>query len=228
MGILLLKAVVFDLDGTITKLILPLEDMRQDTKTFFITKGLPPHLIDPADGISSTKHKALKFFKENGITSDEWNSWCEELDFVLDSHETDVAHRAELIDGSLDAVKRIRSLRLKTAILTNSGRLAVDVILNRIPLESYFDLIQTRSESSRPKPFPDGILEVVEKLGVRIDEALYIGDANIDAVASCSAGIQYWGVTTGETQEDILLSSGAMKVFKSLDEVYYEIERSIK
>ena len=219
----MLKAVVFDLDGTITKLILPLEDMRDDTKKFFIEKGLPPQLVDSADGISSTKHKALMYFEERGITSDEWAKWCEDLDVVLDSHETETAERVELIEESLSVVDQIRNLGLRTAVLTNSGRHAVDIITRKIPLIHHFEIIQTRSESNRPKPYPDGIHEVIDRLGITIDEAIYVGDATIDGVASKKAGIEFWGVTTGETPAEVLFEVGASKVFNSLHDVLLEL-----
>jgi HAD superfamily hydrolase (TIGR01549 family) len=228
LGIELLKAVIFDLDGTITKLILPLEEMRDDTKKFFIDKGLPSDLVEPADGISSTKHKALTYFEERGLTPEEWNKWCEDLDVVLDSHETETAERVELIEESLGVVDQIKELGLKTAILTNSGRHAVDIIVKKVQLKPHFELIQTRSESNRPKPYPDGIHQVIEKLGITMDEAIYVGDATIDGVASKKAGIEFWGVTTGETPAEVLLKVGASKVFNSLHEVLQEIKAHIK
>ena len=63
----MLKALVFDMDGTITHLTLPLEAMRSDTTKYFISKGLPPELLEPADGISSTTGKARDYFLNNGF-----------------------------------------------------------------------------------------------------------------------------------------------------------------
>ncbi|MCK5240654.1 MAG: hypothetical protein KAR33_13945, partial [Candidatus Thorarchaeota archaeon] len=69
----MLKAVVFDLDGTITKLKLPLELMRSDAKLFYISEGLPSELLEPADGISSSTAKAREYFLSNGISMNEWD-----------------------------------------------------------------------------------------------------------------------------------------------------------
>ncbi|MGY5876041.1 MAG: HAD family hydrolase [Candidatus Thorarchaeota archaeon] len=216
----MLKAVIFDLDGTITELTLPLEAMRTDTKKFFIEKGLPAELLEPADGISSTKHKARTFFEDNGLSDEVWTQWAEELDAVLNSHETDAARDSRLLDGSLDAVSRIRKLGLKTAILTNNGRPAVDIIMSNFPLANYFDKIVTRTEAPSPKPYPEGLRFVTEQLGVDLSEAIYIGDANIDGVAAGRAGLLFWGVTTGETDRDRLIEAGAEMVHESLDSVY--------
>ena len=44
-----------------------------------------------------------------------------------------------------------------------------------------------------------------------------MGDALIDATAAKRAGIEFWGVATGETPAHVLSGAGASKVFNSLD-----------
>jgi len=215
-----LKALVFDMDGTITHLTLPLEDMRKDTKEYYISKGLPPGLLEPADGISSTTGKARDYFLNNGLTIDEWNTIEAEVDRILSQHEGFAADTATPIEGSLEIVKELRDLGFKLAILTNNGRPALDKIMKQIPLRENFDIIQTRHESPRPKPFPDGLLKIAFDLGVSPSEVVYIGDALIDATAARRAGIEFWGVSTGETAPDVLYDAGASKVFTSLKDVF--------
>ncbi len=215
----MLKGAVFDLDGTITVLELPLDAMREDAKTYFVSRGLPPGILEPADGISSSTLKAKRYFREHGASEEEWGDMMRELDDVLNQHEGDAARDVRVIEGAFDAVERVRSMGLKTAILTNNGRHAVDIVLKNIPLNHYFDVIQTRNESPNPKPYPDGILLVIERLGLSLDEAIYIGDARIDGAAAEKAGIEFWGVTTGETDADELYATGASRVFQSLSDI---------
>jgi phosphoglycolate phosphatase-like HAD superfamily hydrolase len=56
-------------------------------------------------------------------------------------------------------------------------------------------------------------------LGVGSNEVVFIGDALIDGTAARRAGIEFWGVTTGETAADVLYDAGASKVFSSLEGV---------
>ena len=220
----MLKALVFDMDGTLTVLTLPLEDMRRDTKNYYISKGLPAELLDEADGISSSTSKAREFFLNNGVSQSEWDRWESEVDEILSQHEGFAAETASLLEGALDVVTRVRRMGIKTAILTNNGRLAVDKIVDQLPLREYFDIIQTRHESPRPKPFPDGILKIIDDLGVSKDEAVYVGDALIDAVAAERAGIEFWGVATGETPVESLKKAGAKVVFSRLDDILGFVE----
>lgn len=213
----MLKGMVFDMDGTITVLTLPLEAMRQDTKDYFIERGLPPELLEPADGISSSTNKARDYFLNNGVTQEKWNRMEAEVDEILSQHEGSVADTAIPIDGALEVIGQIRELGIRTAILTNNGRPAVDRIVQQISLESHFDIIQTRHESPKPKPDPDGLLKVIKDLGLTPSEVIYVGDAMIDAVASKRAGIEFWGVATGETKVSTLHEQGASMVFVSME-----------
>ncbi|MBD3406427.1 MAG: HAD-IA family hydrolase [Candidatus Lokiarchaeota archaeon] len=223
----MLKAVLFDMDGTITELTLPLEAMRSDTKKFFLERGLPSSLLTIDDGISSTKYKAKTYFSDNGISEEDWKQMELDLDVVLNSHEGDAAKNTLIIPGTLESVQQIRTLGLKTAVLTNNGRHAVDIILQTHPFHEYFDIIQTRNESPNPKPYPDGLLKLVRYLNLKVDEVVYVGDARIDAAAAQAAGIEFWGVSTGETSKQVLVSVGSDLVFSSLNEVAKEVKNRI-
>jgi HAD superfamily hydrolase (TIGR01549 family) len=215
----MLKALVFDMDGTITHLTLPLEAMRSDTKEYFISKGVPSDLFEPADGISSSTGKARDYFLNNGFTQEDWEVMESEVYTILSQHEGFAAANATPIKGSLEIVRELRDAGFKLAILTNNGRPALDKIMTQIPLRENFDLIQTRHESPKPKPFPDGLKKVASELGVGLREIVYVGDALIDGTAASRAGIEFWGVSTGETGADALYDAGASKVFTSLDGV---------
>jgi phosphoglycolate phosphatase len=218
----LLKALVFDMDGTITELALPLETMRQDTKDYYIQRGFPVELLEPADGISSSTAKAKEYFLSNGLQLSEWERMEYEVDEILNMHEGFAAANANLIEGALDIIDQIRKAGLMTAILTNNGRSAVEKIMRQIPLADYFDVIQTRHESPQPKPYPDGLLKIASQLGVSLDEMVYVGDALIDATAAKRAGIEFWGVITGETPANTLQEAGASIVCETLDGIRRE------
>lgn len=214
-----MRAIIFDLDGTITQLELPLELMRSDAKQYYISKGLPANLLESADGISSSTAKAKDYFLSNGVSLQDWDILQEELDKLMSQHETSSAQSVNLMDRALETVSEVRSLGIKTAVLTNNSRDAMDIILRQVPLEQYFEIIQTRHESPSPKPYPDGLIHLAQLLSVDVSEAVYVGDAVIDGVAAARAGMEFWGVTTGETNCQKLLSVGASVVVSSIYDI---------
>ena len=213
------KALIFDLDGTIIKLTLPLEAMRSETKRYYIEKGMPAQIFEAADGISSSTAKAKDFFLDSGTSEREWEIMQIELDDLMSAFERSSAEEVTLIDGALETIHSILAKGFRTAVLTNNSRPAMDIILKKIPLDKYFELIHTRHESPSPKPYPDGLLHLTNKLGLHRDEVVYVGDAMIDGVAAARAGIEFWGISSGETDSETLKTSGAKVVFRSIIEI---------
>jgi phosphoglycolate phosphatase len=71
-------------------------------------------------------------------------------------------------------------------------------------------------------------LKLALQLGVTPNEMVYVGDALIDVTAARRAGIEFWGVATGETPADVLRNAGASIVFQSLDGVLHEVRNRSK
>ncbi|MCK5151405.1 MAG: HAD family hydrolase, partial [Candidatus Thorarchaeota archaeon] len=164
----------------------------------------------------------------NGISMNEWDVLQQELDVLMSNHETTSAKDAQLMPGALESIKEIQSMGVRTSVLTNNSRFAMDIILEQIPLEEHFEIIQTRHESPSPKPYPDGLLHMIERLGIEVEEAVYVGDAIIDGVAASRASMEFWGVATGETTTENLLSVGATEVVSSLVELPSIVSRRLE
>jgi HAD superfamily hydrolase (TIGR01549 family) len=162
-----------------------------------------------------------------GMLNQEWELMQKTVDDMLTEKETEVAKKTEALDGVVDTINRVRALGIKTAILTNNAREAVSIMLKYLPFSGLFEVIQTRHESPNPKPFPDGLILITKKLGVALNEAVYVGDAVIDAVAAQRAGIEFWGVLTGSAAKQDLIDVGAELLFDSFDEMLPQVESRI-
>lgn len=83
----------------------------------------------------------------------------------------------------LDRVKT----KYKLAISTNRGT-TMGPLLTLYNLEEYFGKVVTSVTASRPKPAPDGLLEIMKHFHCRAEETIFIGDSKIDEqhAASCN------------------------------------------
>ncbi|RUM88177.1 MAG: HAD family hydrolase [Thermodesulfatator sp.] len=75
-------------------------------------------------------------------------------------------------------------LAISTNRTTTMGRL-----LEIYGLEPYFDLVMTALKSPRPKPYPEALLVILEHFGVPPEEALYIGDSEVDLKLCRAVGV---------------------------------------
>ncbi|NJC98309.1 MAG: hypothetical protein C3F07_12025 [Anaerolineales bacterium] len=91
--------------------------------------------------------------------------------------------------------------------------------LERFDLVKYFDVIVTGQTAKYTKPYPDPILFAAEKMGVKPEECLMIGDTTVDMRAGKSAGAQTVGVLCGFGEEPELRKFGANLILKSTGEL---------
>ena len=162
-----IKAVLFDLDGTLT---LP------GTLNFSIIKrklGCPPDapLLEFIDTIDwpSEKEKALR---------------------ALDEFEMEGARNSRPNPDSEILIRYLQSLNLKIGIITRNSLSIVKRTLEHFDSlkPDDFDVIVTRDDPFQPKPSGEGIRFAAEKLGMKPEEILVVGDFIFDIHAGNRAG----------------------------------------
>jgi HAD superfamily hydrolase (TIGR01549 family) len=93
--------------------------------------------------------------------------------------------------------------------------------LERFDLVKYFDPVITGLSARRTKPYPDPILLASQKMRVKPEECLMIGDTTVDIRAGKSAGAQTVGVLCGFGQEDELRRMGADLILPTTSELIH-------
>lgn len=103
--------------------------------------------------------------------------------------------------GLAELVSQIHTAQLPMGIVTGAARSEVDLILNRIELSSYFDIIVSGDEIKTSKPDPDGYLLAVDRLNqafpdlkIEPQNCLVIEDTFSGITAAKQAGMQVVGV----------------------------------
>ena len=84
-------------------------------------------------------------------------------------------------------------------IFSSNEQVRIREALSFYGLEDYFEHIAGSSDVQKPKPDPEGLLLLGEKLGLEVDEILYVGDSYLDALAAAGCGMDFAGVATGTT-----------------------------
>ena len=65
------------------------------------------------------------------------------------------------------------------------------------------------SEGIRKKPAPDTVLEALRQLGVSKEQAVYVGDSDVDVATAKNSGLPCVSVLWGFRSKDFLLNHGA-------------------
>ena len=64
-------------------------------------------------------------------------------------------------------------------------------IMERFNLSSYFDMVVTALDVTRPKPDRESVDRILNGLGVLPEETLYVGDSEIDRSTARSSGVKF-------------------------------------
>lgn len=93
-----------------------------------------------------------------------------------------------IIEPSLKPLLEWLKPRYKAAIATNRSD-TMPRVLKEFGLEGRFDMVVTALDVRCPKPDPEPLLKITDHLGIKPDQAIYIGDSQVDETAAAKAGI---------------------------------------
>lgn len=95
-----------------------------------------------------------------------------------------------IIENDLTETLELLKTRVHLAVCTNRSS-SMDAVLSEFKLNDYFDCVMTASKASFPKPHPDPLLRILTHFSLNRDEAVFVGDSEIDSVAAKSAGVDF-------------------------------------
>ncbi|XP_078173795.1 haloacid dehalogenase-like hydrolase domain-containing protein Sgpp [Carex rostrata] len=119
----------------------------------------------------------------------------------------------EPVKGLYDVIKWVRERGLKRAAVTNAPRINAELMISKLGLSDFFQVVIIGSECERSKPFPDPYLTALKEMNVSPDHTFIFEDSPSGIRAGVAAGIPVIGVAT-RNPENSLLEAGATLLVK--------------
>ena len=116
-------------------------------------------------------------------------------------------------------LRRLKAGGARLGIISTKFRFRIRELLEAKGLDDVFDLIVGGEDVVAAKPSPEGVLMALERLQVRREEVLYIGDSVIDAETARAAGVSFGGVTHGMTTAEELSAYPHRQIMANLEEL---------
>ena len=187
-----LKAVLFDIDGTIL-----------DTLDFVFTAvqyTLDKHrLIITEEKLTQAKGKHLIEFYKSIFPNEDFELLAEtHHDFQQDKFDL-----GKLFPGAQKVLKKLKSEGVLIAAVSNRSKISLVKSFKLLEIDDFFDVIVTFEDVENPKPHKDHPNKALELLGVEKEFAIMVGDTENDILAGKAAGIKTVGVTYGWIGKDI-------------------------
>ena len=217
----MIKAVIFDLDGTIA---FTLPDLTEGMNRARARYGLPPvtrkHLLSFING--TTDQFIRNSFPEG--QSDEYYGKAKEI--YLNEYSQCYLHNTTAYDGMAELLADLRADGLPLAVFTNKDNdHANDIVKKLYGGEIFEEILGTGRFPG--KPSPEGALYLAEKYGVSPSECAFVGDSDVDMKTAKNAGMVAVGVTWGYREKEILKEAGA-DFIADKPSVVYDIINKIK
>lgn len=92
--------------------------------------------------------------------------------------------------GLRPVLEAARAAGIPCALFTGRAADSTSMLLHALALAPLFDAVVTGDAPVRPKPAPDGILELARRLGRPPAEILVAGDSPLDVASARAAGAQ--------------------------------------
>ncbi|MXN90269.1 HAD-IA family hydrolase [Flavobacterium sp. Sd200] len=202
-----IKAVIFDLDGTLANTLpLCITAFRKSIEPL-INRNVSDEEIIATFGPSEegTIDALAPEFYDKGVA-----------DYIY--HYTALHDMCpSIFDGMPDVLEYLKNNGIRTAMVTGKGRTSAQISLDKFGISDYFALLETgiRTGPSKPK----GIKAILNKWDdLSKNEVIYIGDAPSDITACREAGVAIIAAAWADTSEPEKLLS------LEPDELFYTVK----
>lgn len=201
----MIKACIFDMDGTTVNTINSIAHFANnalnkaglpsiDTEDYKYLVGKGARVL--VSGMLKTVGADEKYFD---TVFPEYNT----------TYDNDFLYLTEAYDGIKELLKALKDKGIKTTILSNKPHATALKVSEALFGDSLIDICYGARDGVALKPDPEGVFQIIDELGLKKEECIYIGDTSTDMKTGKSAGLYTVGVLWGFRKRDELEENGA-------------------
>lgn len=212
----MIKLIIFDLDGTVVDAYKAIEKSLSFTLKKF---GYP--IVN-----SSIVRRSVGWGDENFI-----NRFVKAKDakkalrVYRHHHKCSLRKYSKIIRDAKKILGLLKKRHFKLAIASNRPRRFSIILLDQLGLRDYFNTVVCAKTKDEIKPSPKILLRIIKRLQVKNSEAIYVGDMAIDVYAGNNAGVKTIAVLGGSCGLSELKKARPFKVIHRLLDLSFVVEK---
>lgn len=212
------RAAVFDLDGT---LLNTLADLADSGNELLASYGMAPH-----------PEPAFRYFVGNGsrklmeriLPGKSPEQIDEALGRYKAIYEKHLTAKTTPYEGISETLSALKARGVRMAVCTNKHISAAEALIRKYFPADTFDAFEGDRPGVPRKPDPAHVRIVLEKMGVRPEETVYLGDSGVDMQTAVNAGTLPVGVLWGFREKDELMENGAQILLSKPSELLEKVD----
>ena len=106
-------------------------------------------------------------------------------------------------------IAELKARGIQLGVLSNKPHKQTIKVVDEIFGAGVFDYAQGQMDVVPKKPDPTGVFRLLEKMEVKKEECLYVGDSEVDVRTGMNAGVKTVSVLWGFRTKDVLMAAGA-------------------
>lgn len=200
------KAVIFDLDGTLSDSIHSIKYSGDKALEAF---GYGPFSLEQykyfiGDGAANLVRRALQAGGDKELVH-----FQEAYALYREVFRENCMYRVKPYDGIQELLAFLKDQGVKTAVLSNKPHSETENVVETLFGKNCFNVIRGQTEDVPLKPSPEGVFRILEQLGLEAADALYLGDTATDMHTGRNAGLFTVGALWGFREKEELVEGGA-------------------
>lgn len=210
----MIKACIFDLDGTLTDTLdslvfsvgetlreMGLSEITRDECQAFVGNGARRLLEDSLEAAGDAGHTRID----------------EAVAIYNRVFDTNCTYNVVPYEGIENVLNELKGRGIKTAVLSNKPHKQTVKVVGEILGEELIDWAQGQQDNVARKPDPEAVYTILDRFGVSKDECLYVGDSEVDIRTGNNAGLTTIGVTWGFRTREQLIEAGAKNLINKAE-----------
>lgn len=206
------KAIFFDFDGTIADTV---NGILATMTATFKELNLP---VPPQDAMKSTIGMLLGDALQQLGNLDDSQRVLAVKTYQRLFREVELPN-TRIFPGVSQTLQTLKSRGVKMAIVTSRGIESLRLILTQNNILEYFDELVTRDNGFKPKPAPDMVNYLLQKMNLAPSDVLVVGDTTFDIDMGTAAGCKTCAVTYGNHSAERLATSKCDWMVGRFDEI---------
>ena len=217
----MIKAVVFDLDGTLLNTITDISNsvnavlksmgyyqFSEDDYKYFVGRGVD-ELITKVIEVGELNPEEFYEIKTG----------------YLEEYAKRKTENTKPYEGIIELLKALNNLQIKVCILSNKPHFQTIDVVEQYFSEIHMTEVYGKKKEFPIKPDPTSLFDMINQLGMERSEILYVGDTNTDMETAVNAGLKKVGVLWGFRTKQELLAAGADYIVEQPSDILRLVKR---